>query len=69
MEHIKKPMDIGFHLLQHKMMKPLWLCIIMEKFRYYHYNNELMAFRPVVCLSSDVTLSLNEQTGKYEISK
>lgn len=39
------------------------------KVRYYHYNNELMAFRPVVCLSSDVTLSLNEQTGKYEISK
>lgn len=39
------------------------------KVRYYHYNNELMAFRPVVCLSSDVTLSLNEQTGKYEIKK
>ena len=39
------------------------------KVHYYHYNNELMAFRPVVCLSSDVSLSLNEQTGKYEISK
>ena len=33
--------------------------------RYYHYDSKLIAFRPVVRLSSQVTLELNEETGKY----
>lgn len=37
--------------------------------RYYHYDSKLIAFRPVVRLSSQVTLELNEETGKYEIKE
>ena len=37
--------------------------------RSYYYNNELVAFRPIVCLSSKVTLELNEVSQKYEIKK
>ena len=39
------------------------------RIRAYYYNNELVAFRPIVCLSSNVTLELNEMTQKYEIKQ
>ncbi len=40
-----------------------------DRVRSYYYNNELVAFRPIVCLSSKVTLELNEVSQKYEIKQ
>lgn len=37
--------------------------------RHHYYDGKTVAFRPVVCLSSKVTLELNEASQKYEIKQ
>ena len=37
--------------------------------RHHYYDGKTVAFRPVVCLSSKVTLELNEVSQKYEIKQ